>query len=114
MSVTVTVKTTPTPRGSPESTLDVAMADWAEELTKQINDPWPEKTGRSRWFVSKDGPARYSVGSAARYAPFVHLKGERIPFVQSHAPAIVARVGAETATEIAEAMAPHVAAAVTS
>ena len=111
--IKVTTRTEPRPTASAEATLDRVMADWANELTAAINDPWPENTGRSRWFVEKVATGAYSVCSPARYAPHVHLKGDRTPFVEKHAPAIVAEVGAETANELARAMAPHVLIGVT-
>ncbi len=88
--------------------MDAAMSAWAEDLQAAINGPWPENTGRSRWTVEKTAPAAYSVGSPARYAPHVHLKGEREPFITKHAPAIVARVGAKHETKMAAVMLPYI------
>ena len=96
------------PAESMASTADRVMADHADRLRDAINDPWPERTGRSRWFVIKLDEAEYSIGSSARYASFVRLKGERSPFVQTHAPAIAAGVEAETSTLFARELAQHI------
>lgn len=90
--------------------LDRILSEQAVALRDNINDPWPENTGRSRWTVEQLGDAEYSVGSPARYAPFVHIKGASAPFVETTAPAIVAEVVADTSTrllrEIGELIAP--------
>ncbi len=80
--------------------LDRVLGEQAVVLRDDINDPWPENTGRSRWTVEDIGPAEFSVGSPARYAPFVRVKGASAPFVETTAPAIVAGVVAETSTRL--------------
>jgi hypothetical protein len=81
--------------------LDQVFDEWAVKLRDGINAEWPRDTGFSQWQIERDGDDQ-TVFTPADYAARTHKAGETEPFLEVHAPEIVAMVSAETSPKFAE------------
>jgi len=82
-------------------TLEQVFDEWGDKLSDGLNAESPHDTGFSRWRPERDGED-VLVFSPADYAGRMHKAGETEPFVEQHAPGIVAAVAAETSPRFAE------------
>jgi hypothetical protein len=93
------------------SRLDVSLTEvfdvWGAQLADALNAESPHDTGFSRWQTEPGGDEGV-VFSPADYAGRMHNRGESQPFVELHAPDIVATVSAETAPKFAEVAARRI------
>ncbi len=82
-------------------TLEEVFEEWGVKLSDGLNAESPHDTGFSAWQNEPDG-TDVAVFSVAPYAGRMHKAGETEPFVELHAPGIVATVAAETSPKFAE------------
>jgi len=104
--VAVDIETRVIPPHRVDITLEQVFVGWGAGLRDAINAEWPRDTGFSQWKTEADGRDQ-SVFSEADYAHRVHKRGEAEPFLEVHAPELVAEVAAKTSpgfTEVARNM----------